>query len=212
MCAANASQSATRSAITKLLTHSPKLCLPVAGLAACLIVLSACSPQESANANLETPAAASTLGTRVDDAVILTKLKSALVADKEIDGLDIKVEVHNGSVMLSGFVDDQQQADKALALARGMEGVSQVESGMTLKVGTESVGEAVDDSILTSRVKGILLADPDIRGADISVVTRHGRVQLSGFVNDQAQIDRAVEATRVVSGVHDVVNQLSIKK
>jgi hyperosmotically inducible protein len=208
MRTANASQSVARSVITKPL----KLCLPVAGLTAWLMMLSGCSPQESANANLETPAAASTIGTRVDDAVILAKLKTALVSDKEINGLDIKVEIHNGSVMLSGFVDDQQQADKALALARGVEGVSQVESGMNLKGGKESVGEVVDDSILTSRVKGILLADPDIRGADISVVTRHGRVQLSGFVNDQTQIDRAVEATRVVSGVHDVVNQLSVKK
>ncbi|HSD37083.1 MAG TPA: BON domain-containing protein [Rhodocyclaceae bacterium] len=208
MCAANTNQSEIRSASMKSL----KLCLPVAGFVACLMVFPGCSPQESANANLETPAAASTIGTRVDDAVILARLKAALVADKEIDGLDIKVEIHNGNVMLSGFVDDQGQADKALALARGTEGVRQVESGMNIKVGKESVGEVVDDSILTSRVKGILLADPDIRGADISVVTRHGRVQLSGFVNDQAQIDRAVEATRVVSGVHDVANQLSIKK
>jgi hyperosmotically inducible periplasmic protein len=199
-------------AIARATPKSLNLCLCVVGFAACLTTLSGCRQEESANANLETPAAASTIGTRIDDAVILAKLKAALVADKEVDGLDIKVEIHNGSVQLSGFVDDQRQADKALALARGIEGVSQVESGMNIKVGTESVGEAVDDSILTSRVKGILMADPDIRGTDISVVTRHGSVQLSGFVNGQTQIDRAVEATRVVSGVREVVNQLSIKK
>jgi hyperosmotically inducible protein len=44
------------------------------------------------------------------------------------------------------------------------------------------------------------------------VVTRKGEVQLSGFVDSQTQIDRAIAVTRAVEGVQNVVNQMSIKK
>jgi hyperosmotically inducible protein len=44
------------------------------------------------------------------------------------------------------------------------------------------------------------------------VVTSDGQVQLSGFVEDQAQIDRATEVARGVEGVKNVINEMTIKK
>ena len=83
---------------------------------------------------------------------------------------------------------------------------------MTMKDGKVSVGNKIDDSIITTKVKSTLLSDPGVKSVDIAVVTRKGEVQLSGFVDNQAQIDRAIEVTRAVEGVQGVVNQMSIKK
>ena len=47
---------------------------------------------------------------------------------------------------------------------------------------------------------------------DIATVTSKGVVQLSGFVNNQGQIDQALKLTRAVEGVQSVVSQMSIKK
>ena len=49
-------------------------------------------------------------------------------------------------------------------------------------------------------------------GFDIAVVTRKGEVQLSGFVDNQMQIDHAIEVTRAVEGVQAVDNKMSVKK
>ncbi len=75
-----------------------------------------------------------------------------------------------------------------------------------------TVGTEIDDSVVTARVKSVLLADANVKSFDIAVVTRKGEVQLSGFVDNQSQIDRAIEAARGIEGVRSVSNEMSIKK
>lgn len=75
-----------------------------------------------------------------------------------------------------------------------------------------TVGTQLDDSVITTRVKAALLADPDIKGLDITVNTRKGEVQLSGFVDNQSQMDRAATVAHGVEGVTQVTSQMDIKK
>ncbi len=74
-----------------------------------------------------------------------------------------------------------------------------------------TVGTQIDDSVVTAKVKSALLVDPDINSFALKVETRKGRVQLSGFVENQAQIDRAITITRAVEGVVSVDNAVSLK-
>ena len=175
------------------------------------ILVTGCNPREAVPPGASAPPA-TTVGTQIDDTVVTTKVKSALLGDQDVKGFDVKVETRKGMVQLSGFVDNQPQADRAISLARAVEGVSGVENGMTLKDGKVTVGNQVDGGIVTARVKSALLSDPGVRSIDIAVVTRKGEVQLSGFVDNQAQIERAVDVTRAVEGVQGVVNEMSIKK
>lgn len=69
------------------------------------------------------------------------------------------------------------------------------------------VGQAIDDTTITTKVKAELLAEKDVNGSDISVDTKQGQVTLSGSV-PPAQIARAEEIARKVDGVREVVNQL----
>ena len=76
-----------------------------------------------------------------------------------------------------------------------------------------TVGTKVDDGIVTTLIKAALLADANIKSLDIGVVvTRKGKVQFSGFVDNQTQIDRAVAVARGIEGVSSVVNHMSVKK
>ncbi|PWB80874.1 MAG: transporter [Candidatus Methylomirabilota bacterium] len=75
----------------------------------------------------------------------------------------------------------------------------------------ESTGEYLDDTAITAKVKTSLLGDPLVSGFAISVETFRGRVILSGFVNSQTQIDRAVALARGVSGVREVQSALVMK-
>lgn len=158
------------------------------------------------------PEAKTTMGTDIDDSTITTKVKAALLADEDVKGLDIKVETRKGEVYLSGFVDSQAQMDRAITVAKGVEGVKNVDNKMTLKTTETTVGEKIDDGIISTKVKAALAGDEGIKNStDIIVETRDGEVQLSGFVNDQAQMDRAVEVARGVEGVKNVINKMSIK-
>lgn len=75
----------------------------------------------------------------------------------------------------------------------------------------ESTGEYIDDSVITGKVKAAILDDPSLKVAEINVETFKGVVQLSGFVNSQADINRAVEIARSVRGVTSVKNDMRLK-
>lgn len=170
--------------------------------------LPASTPAAPANSVSPAPPVAAvpsttTVGTKFDDAVVTASVKSALLSDADIKSFDFKVETRKGVVMLSGFVDNQVQLDRANLLAKGVAGVTSVQNNVTLKSGSTTVGNKVDDTIVTGKVKAALIADEAIKSTDIAVVTRKGEVQLSGFVNSQTQIDRALMIAKAVEGVTD---------
>ena len=158
------------------------------------------------------PPASTTVGTEIDDTVVTTKVKSALLADPDIKSLDLQVETRKGTVQLSGFVNNQTQIDRAITATRAVAGVTSVENKLSVKDGKTTVGTVVDDSVITTTVKSALLADPNVKSLDIAVITRKGEVQLSGFVNSQTQIDQATAIAGKVDGVTKVDSEMSIKK
>lgn len=72
-------------------------------------------------------------GAYVDDSWITTKVKSAILADPALKVAQINVETYKGKVQLSGFVDSAESRDKAVALARSVEGVTAVQNAMQLR-------------------------------------------------------------------------------
>lgn len=76
-----------------------------------------------------------TAGQTVDDAGITAKVKAALMSESGIDGLKINVDTFNGHVTLKGEVPNQGQVDKAGQVARGIEGVKEVDNRLTAPAG-----------------------------------------------------------------------------
>src|SRR4051812_4285281 len=72
----------------------------------------------------------------------------------------------------------------------------------------ESTGEYVDDSTITAKVKAALVKDPVVKALDVKVETFKGSVQLSGFVNSEAEKTQAGSVAAAVSGVTGVRNDL----
>lgn len=158
------------------------------------------------------PAPGTTIGTEIDDSVVTTRVKTALLNDLDVKSFDFKVETNKGEVLLSGFVDNQYQLDRAVSIARSVVGVKNVDNKVSLKGNATTVGNKVDDGIITTKVKAALLADERVKSLDINVITRKTEVQLSGFVNNQSQMDFAVEIARGIEGVSRVSNDMKLKK
>ena len=74
-----------------------------------------------------------TTGEYVDDSVITTKVKTALLVDPDVKSLDIGVETFKGVVQLSGFVNNAEQARKAVEIARSVQGVKSVKNSLVVK-------------------------------------------------------------------------------
>ena len=76
---------------------------------------------------------------------------------------------------------------------------------------SEGTGEYLDDTVITAKVKAAVFQEPSLKSAEINVETFKGVVQLSGFVNSQADINKAVEVARGVAGVKSVKNDMKLK-
>ncbi len=73
-------------------------------------------------------------GEYIDDSVITTKIKAAILNDPTLKSAEINVETYKGVVQLSGFVSSEADIDKAVEIARGVNGVTSVKNDMRLKV------------------------------------------------------------------------------
>ena len=105
--------------------------LPLAGLV--FVTLAGCTKAPEPAPMVVAPVATTTVGTELDDSVVTTKVKSALLADPDVKSLDIQAETRKGEVQLSGFVDSDAQVERAIAVARGVEGVTTVSNKMSVK-------------------------------------------------------------------------------
>jgi len=71
--------------------------------------------------------------------------------------------------------------------------------------------EAIDDGVVTAKVKAALIEDPITKAHDISVETFKGTVQLSGFVENDETRTRALKLARDVAGVKRVKDAMEIR-
>jgi osmotically-inducible protein OsmY len=72
-------------------------------------------------------------GQYVDDSVITTKVKSAILGEPGLKVSEINVETFKGIVQLSGFVSTRTDIDRAIKLAHNVDGVKSVKNDMQLK-------------------------------------------------------------------------------
>ncbi len=74
-----------------------------------------------------------------------------------------------------------------------------------------STGEHIDDSAITGKIKAAFLTDDLVRVLDVKVETFKGNVQLSGFVDNEAQKNRAEQIAKSTPGVISVTNNITVK-
>jgi len=85
-----------------------------------------------------------TAGQYIDDKVVQQRVKAALGDSEVYKFPDVKVETYQGTVQLTGFVDTQEQKQKAEELARNVRGVASVKNDIVLKGETERVREPIE--------------------------------------------------------------------
>lgn len=153
-----------------------------------------------------------TAGQYIDDVTIATKTKTALLSSDVGSGLNVNVEVYNGIVQLSGFVDSEAQEAAALGTAGKVEGVKNVLDAIVVLSGSRSMGEAVDDTTIQAKLK-TALAKVEGMGNAVAINTevRQGQVLLAGFVASESVKSAAGETAAGIEGVKEVHNFIAVE-
>ncbi len=131
---------------------------------------------------------------------------------------DLQVTVHQGRATLRGSVDEGINKELAEEIALGVVGVKEVKNEITVagdyvapdKSLARSYGEAIDDSTITAVVKSKLTWSKYTSGLTTKVVTRSGRVLLTGSADSAESKELAGRLALNSRGVTAVDNRLTI--
>ena len=74
-----------------------------------------------------------------------------------------------------------------------------------------SAGEAIDDAVITTKVKSSFVNDQKVSASNISVSTDRGVVTLTGTARDRQEARKAAELANRVAGVKAVDNRISVQ-
>jgi hyperosmotically inducible periplasmic protein len=150
-------------------------------------------------------------GEFVDDAGITSRVKVALAEDPVVKARQVNVETFRGVVQLNGFVDSAEAKSQATTVAQNVEGVQDVENNLEVHTQARSVGTFIDDATITAKVKTALVGNSTTEATEVKVDTRDGVVQLSGYVDDEAEKQAAGQVAQNVAGVQRVENEIEVR-
>jgi hyperosmotically inducible periplasmic protein len=150
------------------------------------------------------------------DAWLMTKVKTSLLFKSSVSGFATEVDVKDGIVTLGGEADSQAQKDLTTEYAKDIDGVKEVKNEMTVakspkKSDGKTMGEQIDDASITALAKSTLLYHRSTSGIKTKVTTSDGVVTLSGSAKNEAEKDLAAKRVSDVSGVKEVVNNMTVQ-
>jgi osmotically-inducible protein OsmY len=151
------------------------------------------------------------------DLWLKAKIVTAYTLNEHLNPFKLDVEVKNGVAHLSGTVDSNVERDLAVQIAKGVEGITDVEEEIKVEPGA-MVGDRqeskfyrnVEDATITAKVKSKLLWNRNTSGLDINVTTEKGVTTLQGKVSSDTQGDLAVQLAKNTTGVERVKRDLVV--
>ncbi len=177
-----------------------------AALISTLILLQGCVAAAAGGAVAGASAAVDrrTTGAFVEDESIELKAVRAINADKDLNAqAHLNVTSYNTIVLLTGEAPTDELRQRAEKIVQGVEKVSTVHNEINIAAPSSMMTRS-SDTVITSKVKTKLLADKNIEGVNIKVVTENGVVYLMGIAG-RAEAELASDVASQTGGVQKVV-------
>lgn len=178
----------------------------LASLFAAILLLQGCAAAVVAGGASAVTSASDrrTLGSQIDDSGIVIRARRALSEDPTTaTGSHLNVTSYNGVVLLTGQTRTEQIREQAQRLVQDLPSVKMVHNQIRIGNNT-SLTTRTRDNWIGTKVKTQLLADEQVSGLNIKVVTENAEVFLMGLVSG-AEADNAVNIARNVEGVVRVI-------
>jgi hyperosmotically inducible protein len=142
------------------------------------------------------------------DSDITSTIEESLQADEKVKARQVEVQTREGIVYLTGVVDTTESRREAGRASWRTAGVRGVVNDLT--VGETTVGSWLDDVMISSKVKSKLIANSEIKSADIDVSSSQGVVTLIGRVSSSQIKSDAERIALGTKGVTTVNNELLV--
>jgi osmotically-inducible protein OsmY len=149
-------------------------------------------------------------GNAVRDNVIWADINGRLLNDSAKLFLKVNLQVQEGRVLLTGFVQKPEDRVEATRIAWEPDGVREVINSIQLGR-SRDLGDIGQDQFLVQEITLKLLLDRDIRQSNYSVDCIRSTVYLMGVARTPAELQRVIDHVRDVPYVRAVVNHVRVR-
>ena len=144
------------------------------------------------------------------DKAIWTDITARMLDKNQTLFQNVDVQVHEGRVLLSGFVQRPEDRIEATRIAWEPDGIREVVD--EIKLGRSlDLGDVSEDILLIQQVRLKLMLDRDIRAINYSVDCIRSTVYLMGVARTPAELQRVIDHVRDVPYVRAVVNHVRVR-
>ena len=150
------------------------------------------------------------IGDFVDDVLIKTVLKNSYFDQSEEIFFNVDVEVSQGRVLLTGTVDNIDLRIEATRIAWGVKGVQTVINEIQISQ-SDSILNFADDLVISTKVLAKLMLDEEINSLNYNIETVNKIVYIIGISSSSEEKQKAIELSKEVFGVEEVVDYITIK-
>ena len=151
------------------------------------------------------------MSTIYNDTTIKGSIVKKFFDDDKINSLDISTGCYEGDVYLVGEYETVDQKDRAIKLAKSVEGVKSVTTYLIPKKEDDLCG-TTDNLEIVGKVKANLVGDKEIWSTNIHIKSIQCHVVLYGLVGTEKEINKAIAHAKSVEGVRSVKSFLKSKK
>lgn len=145
------------------------------------------------------------------DASISASIMKQYLDDDDVSVMGIEPYTFNGRVYLVGEYENSTQRSKAIAIAKGVEGVTGVTTYLLAEKDDPNCGTTENLGILAN-VKKALIGDSDIWSTNVEVKVVQCQVVLLGLVGTSAEVTKSIAHAKAVEGVRSVKSYLQVAK
>jgi len=139
-------------------------------------------------------------------------VKLRLLSNREVPGLDINVDTHDGVVTLFGSVPNQNTKSLAEKLALEANGTRLVKNQLQIVAKPEEKQVAAKDDKIQENLKKRLADNPELKDSDVNLEVSKGVVRLTGTVESQRDHLAVLTATRATEGVRSLIDEIKIEE
>lgn len=149
-------------------------------------------------------------GEWVDDQQISFTIEQSFLEDSQIKFLDFDAYSYQGHVYLIGEYESREQVNRAVYIAKNVQGVRKVTTYFLPKRSDDTCG-TTDNVELNAKVRQKLIADKNIWSTNVDIEMLQCKVILLGIVATQQEKEAAESHARSVSGVREVKSYITVK-
>ena len=146
----------------------------------------------------------------MDDQAIRLDINDLWFKDNHTAYGGINMQVQEGRVLLTGYVEDPERRVQAVRLAWQAAGVQEVINEIEVR-NSGSLSDAAQDTLIATKLRARLIGDQEVKSRNYSIETVNGTVYLIGIAQTREELNRVIAHARDVAYVKRVVDYVRIK-